>query len=177
MKPEYLIYKHVYTQEQCRDLARIAEETQNTRAVDRSPEWKKVKTTCADIYNFEGKLNRFFALTNMTNRQHWGYDCYEPGEVYNMINLNTYEQGDCYDWHRDREDSASQCDIKMTTILNVSSEPYQGGELEIWGVDLNEPLMPGDLIVFSSYLSHRVTEVIAGRRQTLSYWTLGPRWK
>jgi len=41
MKPEYLIYKHVYTQEQCRDLARIAEETQNTRAVDRSPEWKR----------------------------------------------------------------------------------------------------------------------------------------
>ena len=177
MKLEYYIFKNVYTAEQCADLAKLAEEHSSATAVDRAPDWKKVKTTCADIHAFEGKLNRFFALTNMVNKQHFGYDCYEAGEVYNMINLNSYKVGDNYAWHRDREDHASACDIKLTTILNVSDEPYQGGKLELWGCDFEDQVNQGDIIVISGDISHRVTEVTAGSRKTISYWTVGPRWR
>ena len=177
MKLEYYIFKNVYTAEQCADLAKLAEEHSSATAVDRAPDWKKVKTTCADIHAFEGKLNRFFALTNMVNKQHFGYDCYEAGEVYNMINLNSYKVGDNYAWHRDREDRASACDIKLTTILNVSDEPYQGGKLELWGLEFEDQVNQGDIIVISGDISHRVTEVTAGSRKTISYWTVGPRWR
>jgi PKHD-type hydroxylase len=177
MKLEYYIFKNVYTAEQCADLAKLAEEHSSATAVDRAPDWKKVKTTCADIHAFEGKLNRFFALTNMVNKQHFGYDCYDAGEVYNMINLNSYKVGDNYDWHRDREDHASACDIKLTTILNVSDEAYEGGKLELWGCDFEDQVNQGDMVVFSSHISHRVTDVTEGSRKTISYWTVGPRWR
>jgi len=173
MKLEYYIFKNVYTAEQCADLAKLAEEHSSATAVDRAPEWKKVKTTCADIYAFEGKLNTFFALTNMVNKQHFGY----VGEVYNMVNFNTYQVGDNYSWHRDREDHASACDIKMTTILNVSDEPYQGGRLELWGLEFEDQVNQGDIIVFGGNISHRVTDVTEGSRKTISYWTVGPRWR
>lgn len=177
MKLEYYIFKNVYTAEQCADLAKIAEEHSSATAVDRAPDWKKVKTTCADIHAFEGKLNRFFALTNIVNKQHFGYDCYDAGEVYNMVNFNTYQVGDNYAWHRDREDHAGACDIKMTTILNISDEPYQGGRLELWGCDFEDQVNQGDMVVFSSHISHRVTDVTEGSRKTISYWTVGPRWR
>jgi PKHD-type hydroxylase len=71
-------------------------------------------------------------------------------------------------------------DIKFTSILNLSTKPYTGGELTLFlGNEVLVDMLntPGSLIVFPSFYYHKVSKVTSGERCTLSSWWYGPNWK
>jgi PKHD-type hydroxylase len=87
-----------------------------------------------------------------------------------------------YDWHEDIFwDSDSLLDRKLSMVIQLSdSSDYEGGNLELqWHqvpaeADLRKC---GTIIVFPSFLKHRVTPVTKGIRHSLVSWMEGPKWR
>ena len=114
-------------------------------------------------------------------RAGWSYQLQSSEPVQHA----SYAPGGGYGWHVDTAplDGAVR---KLTVLVQLSpSEAYDGGDLEIrrHGVPGDEryPIPPaarrqGSLIVFPSFLLHRVSPVVRGRRESLTTWVRGPRF-
>jgi len=66
--------------------------------------------------------------------------------------------------------------LAMTVQLSDSSD-YDGGEFEIWaGGDeqfVQLPREKGDIVVFPTFMMHRVKPITRGQRKCLVFWTGG----
>ena len=99
-----------------------------------------------------------------------------------------YEKEMFYNFHTDSQDisqrpeDGTQRKLSLSIQLNDPSD-YEGGELHFkdFGSDesFSEPQFShkGSVIVFPSYLRHKVTKVIKGTRKSLVAWCHGPEWK
>jgi len=70
-------------------------------------------------------------------------------------------------------------DFKLTAILNISEEPFKGGEFDLFvNGEMNIPSIdkPGSLLVFPTFTMHRVRPVTQGVRKTASMWLSGPKF-
>ena len=103
------------------------------------------------------------------------------------IQFGVYGVGDFHDWHRDSF-SHGETVRKLTVVVMLEDgDAYAGGDLELLrfgqpsAMTLELPREPlrqrGSVVVFPSYLPHRVTEVTFGERRTLVAWVLGPRFQ
>lgn len=87
-----------------------------------------------------------------------------------------------YDWHEDIFwESSNVLDRKLSMVIQLSDpSEYEGGDLEIeWrNPPKQEDLKKkGSIIVFPSFLKHRVTPVTKGVRHSLVAWMEGPKWR
>ena len=114
------------------------------------------------------------------NREQFGYHIYWDFHL-ETINHNIYEKDDMYDWHIDAEKKSHHIDTKLTCLLNISNEEYEGGKFHIVGVGEDNKnaytFEPGSALVFNSLMAHKVDPVTKGKRQTLTYWAKGPAWR
>ena len=136
---------------------------------------------------------------NNINDKHWGFDlskC-EP------LQYSIYNEGDYYNWYNDQRESVYKDGLarklSFTIFLN---EDYDGGDFEIVELSAEKELpklnvenvsatllvneggmitgpqpAAGTMIVFPSYLWHRVEPVIKGPRKSLVGWFLGKPFK
>ena len=101
-----------------------------------------------------------------------------PPNIWDGLLYNVYS-GDIkgkYGEHDDRSKSWSH-DAKMTFLLNLSEEPYEGGDFIIDNQTQHFFREPGTAILFKSYLKHEVTPVTKGDRKTLTYFIHGPKFQ
>ena len=85
-----------------------------------------------------------------------------------------------YDWHHDVNWNAQgDTDRKLSVTIQLSpADAYEGGDFEFDELTTNADFRAlGTVLVFPSYLRHRVTPVTAGTRQSLVAWFTGPRWR
>ena len=68
-------------------------------------------------------------------------------------------------------------DQKLTCILNLSEETYEGGDFHLITKDKLCEVSSGEAIIFTSLIAHKVTPVTKGERITLTYWGEGPSWR
>ncbi|HCY81926.1 MAG TPA: hypothetical protein DHV22_10175 [Xanthomarina gelatinilytica] len=120
-------------------------------------------------------MNRFIEQAYLSNFENFGYNLYPP--IFRCWNFNKYDsknKGE-YDWHVDSSNS-NVYDTKLTLILNISDQKYEGGDFQIYGTGTTpEFKKAGDMILFHSYLPHKVTPVIKGVRKTLTVFLNGPK--
>ncbi len=85
-----------------------------------------------------------------------------------------------YDWHIDMPlgDNPQTLTRKLSATL-LLNDGFEGGQFEFLNVSKkNQPQMSaGSLIVFPSFVVHRVTEVTKGVRNSLVCWCVGPKFK
>jgi hypothetical protein len=113
-----------------------------------------------------------------TNEEIFGVHIYPLREDYRFFH-NVYKPGQQYSFHVD--DSASPpTSCKLTCLLNLSTQPYSGGEfmLQPGGETLviKEFNTPGTMVVFPSYILHKISPVIKGTRVSLAALLEGPKW-
>lgn len=118
---------------------------------------------------------------NDANRDHFGFNI----NYLRDIQYTTYraEETGKYDWHEDIfwiNPTANHRKLSLTIQLSDPNE-YEGGEFEIdpeHGV-LNQQLIKkrGTVLVFPSFLRHRVTPVTSGIRRSLVCWVEGPKFR
>ena len=106
-----------------------------------------------------------------------------------------YKKGQYYDWHcdswdrpyeREQPNDPSRGKIRKLSVTVTLSDPkdYKGGELEFdfrnidpdkkrKPVKCKEILPKGSLVVFPSFVWHRVCPVKSGERHSLVIWNLG----
>jgi PKHD-type hydroxylase len=87
------------------------------------------------------------------------------------LQFATYDRGDYFRWHYDLYGTR-----KLTAIILLNNS-FKGGEfqqmLEPKATTIN--MKPGDLLLFPSYLLHRVTKIKKGTRHSLTAWIHGRR--
>ena len=91
----------------------------------------------------------------------------------------TAEQGAHYDWHHDVHwNGQSELDRKLSVTVQLSgADEYEGGDFEFDEVKTNADFRSkGTVLVFPSYLRHRIHPVTSGTRRALVAWFFGPRW-
>lgn len=88
--------------------------------------------------------------------------------------LGVYEKADEYDWHLDLGPGSAALRKLSVSVLLSDPDDYEGGDLEIRGTQKIDRTQ-GTLVVFPSYILHRVTPVISGCRRSLVVWAIGAK--
>lgn len=102
--------------------------------------------------------------------------------VTDLIHYVIYpENGGHLDWHMDiGKFGVNKRKLALTVQLSDPSE-YDGGEFEIWFNNKNNfielPRKKGDVIVFPTFLMHRVKPITRGQRKALVFWVGGEPFK
>jgi len=113
-----------------------------------------------------------------SNRDIFGYDIDWDFHL-DSLNYNVYSTSGEYGWHIDMSDrNVTTLDNKLTCLLNLSEEPYEGGKFHvIYNIDEEQKFTSGMGLVFTSMIAHKVTPITKGERITLTYWATGPTWR
>jgi len=116
-------------------------------------------------------------IMKQTNGNHFGFDgmrLTEPAQY------TEYPEGGFYDWHVDNDVNMVHeppvRKISMTCLLSPELE-FEGGDLELMSEGKVAKLKQGYAIFFASFIRHRVTPVIRGKRQSLVMWFGGTPFK
>lgn len=89
--------------------------------------------------------------------------------------LGRYAEGEFYDWHADLgADVSAFRKLSLVTQLTPPGD-YEGGELEFFPASVQAPRDRGIVIVFASYMPHRVLPVTRGTRWSMASWVAGER--
>ena len=141
----------------------------------------------------EELVQLFVTIIGDYNNKHsgWNFDL----EFIESIQLTHYHEGDHYDWHIDSFKNPSKTDdqnhlnklynrkVSATIWLNDPDE-YEGGEFDLETLGpiaetrFETMKMPkGTIVVFPSYMWHRVRPVTSGVRKSLVLWIQGPPFK
>ena len=121
----------------------------------------------------------------------WNFDV----KFVEDIQISRYKVGGFFNWHRDgRADCLSTYNnpdnkfmdgharkLSMTVLLN---DNYEGGEFQFstcsngeHKIDTPDFNAAGSVIVFPSFLEHRVAPITKGTRYSLVAWFVGPPFK
>lgn len=111
----------------------------------------------------------------------WNYDI----RYMEKVQLGKYseEKNSFYDWHIDTNVPNSNEEQRKLSISLLLSDPkeYEGGRLEFKELtkQQNEKLLPtrGSIIVFPSFIDHRVTPVTKGIRYSAVTWMIGAKFR
>lgn len=132
--------------------------------------WVKRNNECEWFYDklalHIDKLNQSFYQYDLT-----GFNDYQFTE-YEALNKGKY------DWHADmfygQNEQFLTRKLSATLLLN---DNFVGGNFEFYNLVEQPKMTAGTLIVFPSFMTHRVTEIIKGVRNSLVCWCVGPKFK
>lgn len=95
------------------------------------------------------------------------------------LQLANYRENDHFNWHLDIGNQGTS-NRKLSLSLQLDDgNSYEGGDLQFM-VDsqvYNAPREKGTLIIFPSYILHRVTPITAGSRMSVVGWVTGPPFR
>jgi PKHD-type hydroxylase len=108
-----------------------------------------------------------------TNDRYWNFDITGFFEPLQLVSYRGENQ-DHYTWHMDvGPGTATGRKVSVTLQLSAGTD-YEGGELELnTGRTLSAPKEQGALVLFPSYVMHRVAPVTRGERWSLVGWVQG----
>ena len=109
------------------------------------------------------------------NERYW----FDVLGFHQELQLTRYSESDFFDWHLDfgaGEISARK--LSMTIQLSDPDE-YEGGDLQfmINQKVVSAPREKGTIIIFPSFIIHRVTPITKGTRQSIVGWVSGPPYR
>ena len=109
----------------------------------------------------------------------WQFDINYPKDIH----VTRYGIGGHYVFHHDISWNQLPTQRKISISVQLSdSDSYEGGDLEFEDNMHDEKTLQymrqkGTVIVFPSYMRHRVTPVTRGERKSLVSWIEGPAWR
>ena len=117
-------------------------------------------------------------ILRVTNGMFWKFDI---RGFHEHIQYTVYEGDDkgFYRWHVDNnmQSDVPPRKLSMTVQLSDPSE-YTGGELQLHDGEVQTAVNSrGHVIIFPSYVLHRVQPVTSGIRRSLVIWANGPGFK
>ena len=153
--------------------------------------WEKGRTgKDGDLYNDKRKSNiawttepwvyeLVFKYMNIANKNSgWNFkiDAAEP------MQITKYNVGGYYEYHFDG-DGCTKYDIPENNFINgktrklsmtiVLNDDYEGGEFQFFTETHSIKEKTGTVIVFPSYMVHRVNPITKGTRYSLVVWFVG----
>lgn len=122
-------------------------------------------------------FDKFAGLLGQINHSSFMYDI----DGFDAFQYTKYKKGQHYSWHFDAFTEYQSFERKISAVVMLTDpSKYSGGELEIV-VDGNieKPLSirpsRGSVVLFASWMPHRVAPVKSGTRKSLVAWVMGKR--
>jgi len=132
-------------------------------------------------------LDPFFQEANKKGNWNFQFDWYEPAQITN------YNKNNFYNWHSDDFEKPYPSDnsninfhnkIRKLSCSLLLSNKFKGGSLDFvktFSIDGKISLQKvnvqlhniGDLIIFPSFIHHKVNPITEGVRNSLVVWALG----
>lgn len=137
------------------------------------------KTTILGIENFpenQWLYERLGQIGIQINNERYGFEILGFHEALQLMH---YGLDDLFDWHLDfGPGTASGRKLSMTVQLS-DSEDYEGGDLEfrINSEIVKAPRAKGTVVIFPSFIMHRVTPITKGERKSIVGWIGGPPYR
>jgi len=197
----YYYFQSAIPERICDDIARYGKSIQDEMAVTGNLDKKKLnqkqikdlrKKRDSNIVwmNERWIYKEIHPYVNQANRDAgWNFQW----DWSESCQFTKYRKGQYYDWHCDswdkaynRENDPTNGKIRKLSVTVSLSDPkeYKGGELEFDFRNMDpdkkpnihkckEILPKGSLVVFPSFVWHRVCPVKSGERKSLVIWNLG----
>lgn len=111
------------------------------------------------------------------NHQTYKFDLMGFAEPFRYMVYDGTE-GSHFTWHVDN--GRQSLPRKLSATLQLSDgDAYEGCDLEFFGTHQPEsaPRTRGALVIFPSYVLHRVTPIRAGTRKAVVMWSTGPNFR
>jgi PKHD-type hydroxylase len=112
---------------------------------------------------------------NCNNERYW----FDLLGFHQELQLTRYSEGDFFDWHLDF--GAGEISDRKLSITMQLSDPgdYEGGDLQFMVNQkiISAPRDKGTIIIFPSFIIHRVTPITKGVRQSIVGWVSGPPYR
>lgn len=183
MKNDYVCAK-IFTEEECNIikttfLKNVDESLQDVPAEGVAKRSSVYMTRFQHVRKLLHKAEQFVLDVN---KNYFSYDLHATTD-HDPLFLNVYDYRDqgTYGWHKDLTDDSCNYDYKLTMLLNISDEWYQGGHLHYFTTGAEKQIIefqePGVVAVFPSYTPHQVTNVTLGIRKTITQFYTGPRFR
>lgn len=182
MKP-FLVIPEVITHEECNIIIErgLSLEQTDGKTESESEDYRISNIAWFNRVNDYDLTNMIAECANIFCRKIMNLDI----SYINDIQFTTYHgtNNGKYDWHFDLlMTNPYPYDRKVSFILQLSDpEDYEGGNLEFqdpYPLLMNEDVnKKGSVILFPSFIPHRVTPVISGTRHSLVSWVEGPKFR
>jgi PKHD-type hydroxylase len=182
-----VVLPKIFTPEECDDIIKTAgvrfKKAQTRNSVDRisadNPSVRKTDLIWIDISKpkFNWIYERITLYVEQYNDAVWGYDVAEPYLIQGF-QLGKYSKGSFYDWHTDSFAGELSTRRLSMTVQLTNPDEYEGGDFEMFrgnrGDSYPEEINhQGSVILFPSYIWHRVHPITKGTRFSLVGWVLG----
>jgi len=122
--------------------------------------------------------DRLMDYMTIANNNMWQFDLQSIQDSIQYTQYDGTEKG-FYNWHMDIGPNELAF-RKISLVVQLSNEAdYKGGDLEIrsGSGEATASKTQGTVIIFPSYLLHRVTPVTSGLRESLVLWAGGNSYK
>ena len=178
----YYRFPKAFSPEECKILVSaqfktgpgLTEDGKNTEVRKSQIFWIPKTQQWADLHQ------KIMTLVGQCNKEFYNFDISSLTEHLQYTEYDESYQGH-YDWHFDVGEGALNCGRKLSISIQLSdTSEYEGGELQ-FSMDGDKILVAekeqGTMVIFPSYLRHRVTPVTRGCRRSLVTWITGPPFR
>ena len=157
----------------------IATTVGNTESRQSKIKWIPYSDKSKDLYKI---LSNKIVVANNT---HFNFDIVLSKDDIQYTEYDSITNGK-YGWHQDGifNNNSTNLNRKLSLTIQLSDpNEYEGGDLEIYwphpekGEILKVPKEKGKIIIFPSYMWHRVTPVTKGIRKSLVWWVGGSQFR
>ena len=203
LNSHYYIYRQVITPKECEEIISLGLSKNIQTATimgNKKPdnkqkikELKKTRNSEVSWLNEPWLYNIFIPLIdNANSRAQWNFDI----SWAENFQFTKYEKTNHYTWHTDSTDKPYQSPDpnfngkirKISLVASLSdSNDYEGGDLQIDLsnstnrkpniVTIKELRQKGSVVIFPSFMWHRVTPITKGTRFSLVMWNIGNPFK
>ena len=160
-KSDYFFWNKVLSKEEIKKINSLLDKYKKEKEPARAKARESKKTSTVypiKIKFLKEEISKILYNINIVNQDRYGYDLY-----------NFYDE------------TFKASDIKLTALVNISESSFSGGEFNLLNsknVTLAPELSnPGSMIVFNSFILHKVDPIIKGTRKTLTFFAKGPAFK
>tara|TARA_R110000822_G_scaffold50425_1_gene131607 strand:- start:3664 stop:4263 length:600 start_codon:yes stop_codon:yes gene_type:complete len=196
-KYKYWYFKNFVSPENCKKIVELGTSQKLGSATigmqdDKGKTNKKIRDSKITWLKDQWIYNIFNQAVNYANEKSgWNFDT----DWNESIQFTTYKKKGFYNWHYDifhktLEDknvnfNNKQRKLSMTCLLNDPKD-YEGGNFMFQWVEDHGKLIKhkvkelntvGSIIVFPSFLNHKVEPVTKGTRYSAVMWRIGPAFK
>lgn len=184
MKTYYSVYPEFVPKQVCETIRQLAQLTPSQDATINSynsaPSKEYRVSTVRWLNSNNNFLSPFLLWCAVTsNKDYWNFNI-DPAITELQYTEYYSSQGGHFDWHDDvlLETNTHR---KLSIVLQLSDpSEYTGGNFEMesrFNFNNTEFKKQGSILVFPSFLRHRVTPVTSGTRYSCVSWIHGPEWK
>ena len=134
----------------------------------------------------EWMWQKFNNIISYYNDRHFNFDLYG----FNYLQYAKYDVGDKHEFHMDLPLDGKVVNhsifehlrkLSVVLLLNEPGVDFEGGNFQINHFSEHFPwetnLKKGSVILFPSFLIHRVAPILSGNRQSITIWAVGPKFK